>query len=38
MGATDTGTCSVRQIKEGETNTNIAEIRELVMATNPSAD
>ena len=27
-----------QQIKEGETNTNIAEIRELVMATNPSAD
>lgn len=38
MGATDTGTCSVRQIKEGETNTNVAELRKLVMATNPTAD
>ena len=38
MGATDTGTCSVRQIKEGETNTNVAELRRLIMATNPTAD
>lgn len=37
-GATDTGTCSVRQIKEGETNTNVAELRRLIMATNPTAD
>lgn len=38
MGATDTGKCTVRQIKEGESNTNIAEIRRLVMATNPTAE
>ena len=38
MGATDTGTCSVRQIKEGETNTNVAELRRLIMATNPTAN
>lgn len=38
MGATDTGKCTVRQIKEGETNTNVAELRRLIMATNPTAD
>lgn len=38
MGATDTGKCSVRQLKEGQQETNIAEVRKLVMATNPTAD
>lgn len=38
LGATDTKTCTVRQIKEGQQETNIAEIRKLILATNPAAE
>lgn len=38
LGATDTKTCTVRQLKEGQQETNIAQIRKLVLATNPAAD
>lgn len=38
LGATDTKTCTVRQLKEGQQETNIAEIRKLILATNPAAE
>lgn len=38
LGATDTKTCTVRQLKEGQQETNIAQIRKLILATNPAAE